>query len=147
MSTTEGIGAIFSASAASPATYDSTGYEALTFTEAGEVTEVPDHGPAHSVVTHTPLKTGIVNKYHGELNYGSISVPMAHDPTDAGQLILKAALASKDEISFKIEYSDGFIEYIAGKVMSFTKSASVNSVVPATAMIEFTRAAVEVAPA
>lgn len=139
MATTEGIGGFISASAAAPATYDAVGYAALTWTEVAEVTEVPENGPEHATVTHTPLKTGIVNKFHGELNYGSLSLPMAYDPNDAGQTILQNARTSKNEISFMLTYSDGTIEYNSGKVMSFRKGMSVGSVVPATSMVEFTR--------
>jgi hypothetical protein len=144
MATTEGIGGFLSASAAAPATYDAAGYAALSWTEVGEATEIPEYGAEHSTNTHTPLKTGIVNKYHGELNYGSISVPMAYDEVDAGQIILKAAIASKNEISFRETRSDGSIVYSSGKVMSFKTGASVGSVVPATSAIELTRATVDV---
>ena len=145
MATTEGIGGFLSASAASPATFDATGYAALTWTEIEEVSEIPEYGAEHSVVTHTPLKTGIVNKYHGELNYGSLSVPMARSEAGTGQAILTAAITSKNEISFKETRSDGSIRYFSGKVMSFRSGASVGSVVPATALLEVTRATVEVA--
>jgi hypothetical protein len=145
MSTTEGIGGILSASAALPATFDEVGYAALTWTEVAEVTELPEYGASHETVTHTPLKTGIKNKFHGELDYGSLAVPMAHDAADPGQIILKAARVSKDEISFKMTYSDGAIDYISGKVMSFTKGMSVGSVVPATSQLEYTRELIEVA--
>jgi len=145
MATTEGIGGFLSASAASPATYDSTGYAALSWTEISEVTDVPEFGAEHSTVTHTPLKTGIQNKFHGELNYGSLSVPMAYSDGDAGQAILKAAITSKNEISFRETRSDGSIRYFSGKVMSFKTSQAVGSVVPATSMVEVTRAVVDVA--
>ena len=147
MSTSEGIGSFLSASADAPATLDDTGYAALSWSEVGEATEVPEYGAEHSTVTHTPLKTGIVNKFHGELNYGSFAVPMAYDPDDAGQAILKAARVSKDEISFRMTYSNGEIEYFPGKVMSFRKGASVGSVIPASSQVEITGEVVEVAPA
>ena len=101
MALTEGIGGFLSVSAATPETFDADGYVALTWTEVGEASEVPEFGAAHSAVTFTPLKTGIVNKFHGELNYGSVTVPLGYDSADAGQIILLAALASKDEISFR----------------------------------------------
>ena len=145
MATTEGIGGFLSASAAAPATYDDTGYAALTWTEIGEAEEIPEFGPAHDSVTFTPLKTGIVNKYHGALNYGSVTVPMALADGDAGQGILRAALASRDEISFRETRSDGSIRYISGKVMSFPSGQSIGSVVMANVNIEFTRAEVNVA--
>ena len=143
MATTEGIGGFVSVSATLPASYDSTGYAALSWTEVAEVTEIPEHGPEHSEVTHTPLKTGIVNKFHGELNYGSVALPMALDTGDAGQTILRDALTSKDEISFMFTYSDGSVEYTSGKVFSFKRAASVGSVVPVTANVGLTRPTVD----
>ncbi|WP_157057550.1 hypothetical protein [Loktanella sp. 3ANDIMAR09] len=145
MAITEGIGGFLSASAAAPATYDSTGYAALTWSDVTQASEIPEFGPEHSPVTFTPLKTGIVDKFHGELNYGSFTVPGALDADDAGQGILKAALASKDEISFRETRSDGSIRYFSGKVMSFRTGQSVGSVVPFSCMIEVTRATVDVA--
>ena len=145
MALTEGIGGFLSVSAATPATFDASGYVALTWTEVGEASEVPEFGGAYSPVTFTPLKSGIVNKFHGELNYGSITIPLGYDSADAGQIILLAALASKDEISFRETRSDGSIRYIMGKVMSFPRGQSVGSVNMASCNIEFTRADLEVA--
>ena len=145
MALTEGIGGFLSVSAATPATFDASGYAALTFTDVGEASEVPEFGAAYSAVTFTPLKTGIVNKFHGELNYGSVTIPLGYDSADAGQIILLAALASKDEISFRETRSDGTVRYIMGKVMSFPRGQSVGSVNMASCNIEFTRADVEVA--
>jgi hypothetical protein len=145
MALTEGIGGFLSVSAATPSTFDADGYVALTWTEVGEASEVPEFGATYSAVTFTPLKTGTVNKFHGELNYGSITIPLGYDSTDAGQIILLAALASKDEISFRETRSDGTVRYIMGKVMSFPRGQSVGSVNMASCNIEFTRADVEVA--
>jgi len=145
MALNEGIGGFLSVSAATPATFDAAGYVALTWAEVGEASEVPEFGAAYSAVTFTPLKTGIVNKFHGELNYGSITIPLGYDSADAGQIILLAALASKDAISFRETRSDGTVRYIMGKVMSFPRGQSVGSVNMASCNIEFTRADVEVA--
>ena len=145
MALTEGIGGFLSVSAATPVTFNDTGYAALTWTEVGEASEVPEFGAAYSAVTFTPLKTGIVNKFHGELNYGSITIPLGYDSADAGQIILIAALASKSAISFRETRSDGTIRYIMGKVMSFPRGQSVGSVNMASCNIEFTTADVEVA--
>jgi hypothetical protein len=145
MALTEGIGGFLSVSAATPATFDADGYVALSWTEVGEASEIPEFGAAYSAVMFTSLKTGIENKFHGALNYGSITIPLGYDSTDAGQIILLAALASKDEISFRETRSDGTIRYIMGKVMSFPRGQSVGSVNMASCNIEFTRADVEVA--
>ena len=145
MALTQGVGGFLSVSAATPATFDADGYVALTWTEVGEASEIPEFGAAYSAVMFTSLKTGIENKFHGALNYGSITIPLGYDSTDAGQIILLAALASKDEISFRETRSDGTIRYIMGKVMSFPRGQSVGSVNMASCNIEFTRADVEVA--
>ena len=145
MALTEGIGGFLSVSAAAPTDFDAAGYAALTFTDVGELSEIPEFGAAHTPVTFTPLKTGIVNKFHGELNYGSITIPIGYDSADAGQIILDAALRSKDAISFRETRSDGTIRYIMGKVMSFPRGQSVGSVNMASCNIEFTTADVEVA--
>ena len=144
MALTEGIGGFLSVSAATPATFDATGYAALSWTEVGEASDLPEFGATHAVVTFTPLKTGIDNKFHGPLNYGSVTVPLGYDSADAGQIILLAALSSKGEISFRETRSDGSIRYIMGKVFSFPRGQSVGSVNMASCNIEFTRADVEV---
>ena len=143
MALTEGIGGFLSVSAATPATFGSAGYAALTWTEVGGASEIPEFGAAYSAVTFT-LMTGIVNKFHGEPDYGSITIPLAYDPADAGQIILLVSLASKNEISFRETRSDGTVRYIMGKVMSFLRGQSVGSVNMASCNIEFTRADVEV---
>jgi hypothetical protein len=145
MALTEGVGGFLSVSAATPATFDADGYVALSWTEVGGVSEIPEFGATYSAVTFTPLNTGIVNKFHGELNYGSITIPLGYDSADAGQNILRASLASKNEISFRETRSDGTVRYIMGKVMSFPRGQSVGSVNMASCNIEFTRADVEVA--
>jgi hypothetical protein len=145
MALTEGIGGFWSVSAATPATFDASGYAALTFADVGEVSEIPEFGATHAVNTFTPLKTGIDNKFHGAKNFGSITIPMGYDSADAGQIILIAALESKDAISFRETRSDGTIRYVMGKVFSFVRGQSVGSVNMASCNIEFTRADVEVA--
>lgn len=143
MAITEGIGSYLSASASSPAGQTVSDFAALTWTDVGNLTEIPEHGPAHAVVNFTDIKTGIVNKLHGELNYGSLSIPMGYDASDAGQDILRAALTSKDEISFRITVSDASVYYVMGKVTSFTRSANAGAVFGGTCQIEFTNAIVE----
>ena len=91
MGVRESIGTKFSVSATLPTTLDdddTTGYASLTGTLVGEVTEVPEYGGQAATVEHTPLATGITRKFHGAINYGSLTVPLALDRDDAGQAIL-----------------------------------------------------------
>lgn len=130
-----------------PNTADSTGYGALTgWDDIGEVTEIGEFGAQHDVVTHTPLATGITAKYHGALNYGSISIQFARDVTDDGQDEAEAALASRARVSFRVTYGDGSIDYFQGKVMSFTRGVSIGAVVSGTLQVEIETPIVTVAP-
>jgi hypothetical protein len=132
-----GLGTTFSITSALPADELLATYEALTgWAVVGEVTDIPTFGPAHDVVTHVPLATGITAKYHGALNNGSLTIPMAMDYNDAGQLALKGALSDRDRFAFRVSYADGTNDYFQGKVMSFTRGASIGSVVTAEVMIE-----------
>ncbi len=132
-----GLGTYVEVSASLPADELPATYLALAdFDEVGELTEVPEFGPQHDTVTHVPLKTGNTAKYHGAKNNGSVTLPMALSPTDAGQVVLKTALANKTRISFAVVYADGAIDYFQGKVMSFTRGASIGSVVSASVMVE-----------
>ena len=146
MAVQESIGTVMSASAALPATYDQTGYEALTYTAIGEVTEIPQHGGEADVIEHTPLATGIVNKFHGAIDYGSLTIPLGLSDGDAGQDIIAAAFASREAISFKVAYPDGLTNYFTAKCMSTIKrGASVGNVVSGEFNLELVSAIVEVA--
>jgi hypothetical protein len=140
-----GLGTTIAVSATLPATETEAGYEALTFTTIGEVTEIPEYGAQYEVVTHTPLATGVVNKRHGSVDYGEKIIPMALDNGDAGQIVLKAALTSRDPVAVKVEFVDGAIDYYTGIVTAFRRSASVGEVVTASVTIALTKAPIEVA--
>ena len=68
-----------------PATYDDTGFEALTFQDVGEISSFPEMGGEAEVATHTPVKSGVVAKRAGSRDYGSVVFPMAHVFGEAGQ--------------------------------------------------------------
>lgn len=144
MALTEGIGDFMSVAAAAPATYDATGFTALSWSDMDQAESIPNYGANHATVEFTPIKTGIVNKGHGALNYGTVDIPFAVDSTDPAQAILKAARISKNEISFKETFSDGSERYFAGKVMSFMDGgAQVNSVKTGTCRVEITNEVIE----
>ena len=79
------VGTIVSVANASPATYNAAGFAALTWIACGELAELPSFGAEAALATHTPLKTGIVAKRRGSLNYGSVALTMAVSDDDAGQ--------------------------------------------------------------
>ena len=117
------VGTLVAVAAADPATYDAAGFGALTYLSCGEVAEVPSFGAEAALATHTPLKTGIVAKRRGSINYGSLTLTMAYSDADTGQAALKTAgdaIPGVDStVSVKITLKNGDIQYFTAQVMSF----------------------------
>lgn len=151
MSKQTSTGVVLSVVADTPATNDQVGYEALTFTEVGQLIDLPEYGPTTQVVESNPLKTGITEKYAGFTNQGSVSLGLEWDPQDAGQTILSDAINPGGAFvphSFKIAYNDGTVEYFQGGIFSYTRApGSANSMVGSTAQVEINSAITRVLPA
>ena len=117
------VGTVVSVSTSAPATYNSTGFSALTWSTCGELAELPSFGAEAALATHTPLATGIVAKRRGSLNYGSVALTMAVSDTDAGQTILQdaaeAAAGADALVSVKVVLVNGEIQYFTAQVMSY----------------------------
>jgi len=125
MAVTTSLGTTISVVAGAPATYDEAGFGALTFVQAGEVTELGEFGGEAEVLTHTPIDTGIVNKFIGPIDYGALSLSMGRDLSDAGQALLKEGFDGTEKgntHSFEVEYFDGGIEYFTGIITSYTSN-------------------------
>lgn len=132
-------GTLLSISAAQPSTYDVAGYGALSFTNVAEITDGGEHGREYALVTHMPIASRGVQKFKGSFNEGSKTLQLALDEDDAGQVILKAAVSSDNDYSFKVLYQGGAIDYFQAKVMSLKKAASsVDSIRSATVTLEIT---------
>lgn len=135
--------------ASSPATLDPAGYGALTMTPVGSLIDLPEYGPSAAVVESMPLAEGIVRKFKGMINYGSVALGLEIDFEDAGQAVFESAVegANKNvQHSFKITYPDGTVEYFSGKVFSYTRApGSANSMVGSTAQVEIETPIVRVA--
>lgn len=133
-------GTLFALVAAEPATIDQVGFDALTYVDVGEVTDVPEIGADISLVEHMPLKTGIVEKFKGFKNFGSFPLGFADDTTNAGQTALDSAATGANENvrhSFRVTLQDGKLIYFTGKVFSFKIApGSANAIVGSTTAIE-----------
>lgn len=131
-----------------PATYDNTGFEALSFDLIGEVTDLGEFGREYSLVTHNPLGSRQTVKRKGSFNDGSISMTVARVPSDSGQAALIAALDSDENYSFNVTLQDGTELYFVGQVMSYTANVGgVDQITSASVTIEITDEIVEVAAA
>lgn len=123
-------GSTIAISAGIPATVTPTGYAALTYTLIGEVTELPAMGRTYNEVTHSPLAERGVVKKKGSYNDGTLTIPAAYAPGDAGQVLVDTAVDDDDYYSFKTVLQDGTIRYSQAMVMSAPVTpGSVDSIV------------------
>ena len=141
------LGASYSISAGEPATYDDTGFAALTYTEVGEVANLGDFGPTFEDVTFVKLKTGLTEHRKGSVDYNELSMSIAYDGADAGQILIKAGVdgANRDVIySHKIELAGGEIFYFTGQFFSAPISvADASSMVTQTVTVKPTGSVVD----
>lgn len=107
-------------SASLPATYDAAGYAAsgITYTAIGQVEQYGNHGATTAVSTFTAVADGVKQKFKGSVDYGTMNLMLGYLPSDGGQDIIEAAVASKNRYSVKISYkartgeSTGEIHYL-----------------------------------
>lgn len=138
--------------AGQPATFNEAGYEALTYARIGEVTDGGSHGRSYTPITHNPLDKRGTQKFKGSFNEGDKQLQVAYDRTDAGQIVLKAALDSDGDYSFQVLYPDGSADYFQAKVMGIVKGGlTANGLRTATVTLAITTNSagvgiVEVAP-
>lgn len=112
-------GSTISVVSGSPATYDDTGFAALTFVDIGEVVSVGERGRTYTDVSYTSLAERGTLHRKGSYDEPETPFEIGVDRDDAGQVILKAASTSDTSHSFKIEYSNGEVDYFEGLVFSY----------------------------
>ena len=105
-----------------PSTYDAAGFGAVTYAVIGEVTDAGEYGKVYNLVTHNPLADRKTIKKKGSYNNGSITLQLATDEEDAGQIAALAASESDDSYSIKVVKQNGAIDYFTAQVMSFTNN-------------------------
>jgi hypothetical protein len=130
-------GSLVALSATLPATYDAAGFNALTYTLIGEVTDVSEFGREYALVTHTPLASRIAKKFKGSYNNGNITLQFGKDISNAGQVSLKTALGVDASYSFRVTLQDATKVYFTAKVMSMkTNLGGVDSITAGSATLE-----------
>ncbi len=130
-----------------------TAFEAETFIEVGEISDLGEFGAEFSTITHTSLSDRIVRKFKGTEDPGSLQLQLGYDPDDTGQAECKTALASDNEWAFKVELNDSAgvsptTFYFRGRVMSFKRQpGGPESIVTAQCNIGINTRPIEVAAA
>lgn len=137
-------GTTFEVSASLPATYDASGFGALAYTLTGEVTDIGEFGKTYEVITHNPIADRKTYKFKGNYNNGALTIALAYDASDAGQVILKNYLDLDTDLSIKITNSDATVDYFTGKVVSYQKAVASGSVLTGSVSIEINSDIVEV---
>jgi hypothetical protein len=138
------VGLAVSVAVGQPPTYDQAGYTdvSLTYTEVGEVGSVPQFGGSGQVTEWTPLKTGIVDKRPGSVNYGEITLPLAYVAGDAGQQALQDGFdgANNRKVhSFKLDHPRQGQIYFTGVITGFAYNpGDANAIFQASATISVT---------
>jgi len=126
-------------SANKPATFDSTGYAALTYTTVGEVADLGEFGREFALVTHNPVGSRGTVKKKGSFNEGTMSVGLALDTDDAGQILMKAAALSDSDYSILVTTQNGDKYYMQAQVMTFKVGVgSVDTITSASVTLEIT---------
>jgi hypothetical protein len=110
-------------SVALPATYTESGYDALTWTKIGEITNVGSVlGREYNTSTHAPVDSAQQIEKKGSFKLGSAEFMMGWDEEDAGQIIVDAASRSYSVLSFKLEKQDGALRYFTAQVSKFVEN-------------------------
>jgi len=149
-------GTTLGVSATAPGTFDASGYEALTLVDIGEITDYGSLGRVYNEITHNPVADRATYKFKGSYNEGTMSLTLAKAATDAGQIVLDAALDSDADYYFGVELNDNpaagtttntnTILYFPAKVMSAPNAiGSVDSIVGRTTDLSISGSIVEVA--
>jgi hypothetical protein len=132
-------GTTLKVSSAAPATFNSTGYAALTFTAVGEITDLGEFGREYALVTHNPVGTRGTQKFKGSFNEGTMNLSLGLDTDDAGQVLMKAASLADSAYSFEVVTQNGDKYYFQAMVMSFKVGVgSVDSITTASCTLELT---------
>jgi hypothetical protein len=124
-------------SASTPATFDSAGYAALSFTTVGEITNIGDFGREFAKIEHKPVGSRGKSKRKGSFDEGTMDFDLGLDTDDAGQILMKAAALSDSDYSFVVNMPTGDKYYFQGLVMKFKVGIKgVDDITSATTQIE-----------
>jgi hypothetical protein len=118
-------GSVVSVSAAAPATFNSAGYAALTWTTVGFVADVSEMGDSSADVTFEGLDGRSVH-VNGSKDGGAVSLTFRHE-SDAGQNILFAQNNGNNDVSMRVVDSDAKIHYVTGRVANVRHRARTSS--------------------
>ena len=115
------VGTCVSVSATLPTTFDAAGYDALTFTQVGELESIGEVNIRHAAITFQNMCSGKTSTLKGAEEAVSVTIGVGLDRDDAGQSLMATARKSLTaKVAIKITESNGDIVFFHGFVMSDT---------------------------
>ena len=126
-------------SAAAPATYNQAGYEALTWTTIGSVTDLGDiPSRVYEIVKVNFIASRGASKAKGGFDLGSQTITYTIDPDDTGQALVDTASEADTSYSVKIDHPVLGTIYARALVMGGPKSyKDVNSAATRAVTLEY----------
>lgn len=134
------VGMAVAISASTPASEDASGYDALSYTSISGITSIGAFGAVAALVESNPLETGIVEKFKGMRNYGTMTLDLDYDPDASFNAIIESAVEGatiNDRHSIRVTYPDNKIRYFGVKVFSAPENpGGTNSMVTRSVQLE-----------
>jgi hypothetical protein len=96
-----------------------TAFEADTYVEIKEISNVGEIGASANVVTFPIVSDDFVKKSKGTRNAGDPAIVVGRVPDDPGQVAVRAAEATKFYYNFKLELADAIDENHTDTVIYF----------------------------
>lgn len=91
---------------AQPSVLNQGQYEALDWMEVSNVGSIGESGMNENIVSYDELSTDVTQKQKGIANAGDPVIECARNPTDLGQIAMRAAAATRMIYAFKFEDAD-----------------------------------------
>jgi len=118
------IGTRLHISAGVPATENTTGLAALTWTQCGRVADIAERKEAFDKDSVQDLDTGLTMQVKTFMSPVEFAINLARDTDDAGQVLLRSAYEDKTgSYRFKITHADSTVQYFQGKVFEYSDGA------------------------
>ncbi len=127
--------------AAQPATYDVAGYATLfaAGVVVGEITDLGMIGRKYTPVKHNPVGSRGVKKLKGSFDEGQMSIKLALDTQNSGQILMDAGSKLDNDYSFEVAALNGNKWYFQAQIMDWTTEfGSVDSITGASCNLELT---------
>src|SRR5688572_26689810 len=92
------------------------GFAALTYVQVSNIGSIGESGPNTNLPTYDEMDTDVIQKSKGITDAGSPPIEMSYNPTDPGQIIMRAAALTSDDYAVAFIDDDGVIYYNRGKI-------------------------------